>query len=182
MNAGEHTIAGFAADLAAKQPTPGGGAAAAVCAAMACATGAMACRYTTGERYPTVSVQAEACARELDEWRSQALILADADATAYAQVRAAKQAKDSARIATAEAAAAAVPGRLIALCVDAATACTTFRPLCNPWLVSDIDTAVHLLAGVGRAAWRTLLINRPSAEVTQQAQEHLSTLRGLEQS
>lgn len=181
MLAGEHTIAGFAADLAAKQPTPGGGAAAAVCAALACATGAMACRYTTGERYGAVSVEAETCAHQLDAWRTQALLLADSDAAAYAMVRAAKQTKDPAVIATAEAAAAAVPAVLLTLCAEAATRCAAFRPLCNPWLVSDIDTAVHLLAGAGRAAWRTLLINQPSVELAAQAQKNLATLRALEQ-
>ncbi len=181
MNAGDHTIAGFAADLAAKQPTPGGGAAAAVTAALGCASGAMACRYTTGERYAAVTAEAATCASRLDAWRNEALALADTDAAAYATVRAAKQSKDPVAIATAEAAAAAVPALLIALCADAATACADFRPRCNPWLVSDIDTAVHLLAGAARAAWRTLLINQPRPEIVAQARARLAALASLEQ-
>lgn len=181
MTTGEHTIAGFAADLAARQPTPGGGAAAAVTAALGCASGAMACRYTTGERYAAVAGEADDCARRLDGWRVEALALADTDAAAYATVRSAKQSKDPAAIAAAEAAAAAVPALLIALCADAATACATFRPRCNPWLVSDIDTAVHLLAGAARAAWRTLLINQPGPEVAAQARARLAALATLEQ-
>lgn len=163
MKTGEETIGAFATALAAKQSTPGGGAAAAVTAALGCASGAMACRYTTGEKYAAVAAEAEALAADLDAWRDRALALADADAAAYAQVGAAKKTKDPVAIAAAEAAATIVPAELIALCADAAEACAAFRPRCNPWLVSDVDTALHLLAGAGRAALRTLRINRPPA-------------------
>ncbi len=176
MDAGDNTIAGFAAELAAKQPTPGGGAAAAVTAALGCATGAMACRYTTGERYATVSAIAETCALQLDGWRIQALALADRDAAAYAAVRAAKMTKDQLVIAAAASAAAEVPAQLIRLCGEAASVCADFRPRCNPWLVSDIDSAIHLLAGAGRAAWRTLLINQPTDDVAAFARAQLAAL------
>jgi methenyltetrahydrofolate cyclohydrolase len=177
---GEETIAGFAAALAARQPTPGGGAAAAVAAALACATGAMACRYTNGDKYQTVAAEAAALADRLDAWRTRCLALADADATAYAAVGTAKKTKDPAHIAAAETAAAAVPAELLALCAEAASACADFRPRCNPWLVSDIDTATHLLTGAGRAAWRTLLINQPGDELRRSALTHLARLAAAE--
>ena len=154
------TLADFTTALAARQPTPGGGAAAAVTVALACASAAMACRYTTGDKFAVVSGEATSLANRLDGWRQQALTLADADAEAYAAVRAAKAAK---AISDAVAAAARIPADLIALCTIAAAACAGFRPRCNPFLVSDIDTALHLLAGAGRAAQRTLLINQPPA-------------------
>ena len=176
MSTGGETIGAFATALAAKQSTPGGGAAAAVTAALGCASGAMACRYTTGEKYAAVAAESDALAARLDTWRDRALALADADANAYAQVGAAKKTKDPAVVAAAETAAAAVPAELIALCADAATACAAFRPRCNPWLVSDIDTAVHLLAGAGRAALRTLRINRPPAGMLAAADAHIATL------
>ena len=178
---GEQTIAGFATALAARQPTPGGGAAAAVAAALACATGAMACRYTNGDKYQAVAVEAATLADRLDAWRSRCLALADADATAYAAVGTAKKSKDPAQITTAEAAAAAVPAELLALCAEAATACADFRPRCNPWLVSDVDTATHVLAGAGRAAWRTLLINQPAETLRQAGLAHLARLASAEQ-
>ncbi len=178
---GEQTIAGFAAALAARQPTPGGGAAAAVAAALACATGAMACRYTNGEKYQTVAAEAAALANRLDAWQTRCLALADADATAYAAVGTAKKSKDPAQIAAAEAAAAAVPADLLALCAEAAGACADFRPRCNPWLVSDIDTATHLLAGAGRAAWRTLLINQPGDALRHAGLAALAHLAAAEQ-
>jgi methenyltetrahydrofolate cyclohydrolase len=156
-----HTIADFTAALAARQPTPGGGAAAAVTAALACASAAMACRYTTGDKFSVVSGEATSLAGRLDGWRQQALALADADAEVYAAVRTAKAAKDAKGVAASEAAAARIPSDLIALCTIAASACAGFRARCNPLLMSDIDTALHLLAGAGRAAQRTLLINQP---------------------
>jgi formiminotetrahydrofolate cyclodeaminase len=157
------TLADFTTALAARQPTPGGGAAAAVTVALACASAAMACRYTTGDKFAVVSGEATSLANRLDGWRQQALTLADADAEAYAAVRAAKAAKNAKAISDAVAAAARIPADLIALCTIAAAACAGFRPRCNPFLVSDIDTALHLLAGAGRAAQRTLLINQPPA-------------------
>jgi len=166
---GDQTIASFVADLSARQPTPGGGASAAVTAAIACATAAMACRYTTGEKWPAVTTEAEALAAQLDAWRTDALHFADADATAYGAVGIAKKSKDPATIAAAARAAAAVPAGLIALCGAAAHACADFRPRCNPWLVSDIDTALHLLAGAARAARCTLLMNQPAAALINQA-------------
>lgn len=172
----DQAIGGFAADLAARQPTPGGGAAAAVTAALGCATGAMACRYTTGEKFAAVAEEALALATRLDAWRIRALELADADAVAYAGVGAARKTKDPAAIAAAEAAAAAVPAEAMTLCASAAEACALFRPRCNPWLVSDIDTALHLLAGAGRSAWHTLVINRPSVELRAQGEAALASL------
>ena len=180
MSTSGETIGAFATALAAKQSTPGGGAAAAVTAALGCASGAMACRYTTGEKYAAVATASDALAARLDAWRDRALALADADATAYAAVGAAKKAKDPAATAAAETAAAAVPAELIALCAAAAEACATFRPRCNPWLVSDIDTAVHLLAGAGRAALRTLRINRPPADLLTAADAHIAALAEAE--
>lgn len=177
---GDQTIASFVAALSARQPTPGGGASAAVTTAIACATAAMACRYTTGDKWPTVTAEAEVLAQQLDAWRDEALRHADADATAYAAVGVAKKTKDAAVITAAEAKAAAVPAGLIALCGTAATACAAFRPRCNPWLVSDIDSALHLLAGAGRAARRTLLINQPSAGLTEAANLTISRLSAAE--
>ena len=40
--------------LSERTPTPGGGAAAAIAAALGCAAGAMAARYTTGTKYTAI--------------------------------------------------------------------------------------------------------------------------------
>lgn len=177
---GDQTIASFVAALSARQPTPGGGASAAVTVAIACATAAMACRYTTGDKWPDVTSEAEALAQRLDVWRDDALRFADADASVYAAVGVAKKTKDAAIVAAAEAAAAAVPAGLIALCGQVAESCCVFRPRCNPWLVSDIDTALHLLAGAGRAARRILIINQPPAALIELANHTITALSKAE--
>ena len=51
-----------------------------------------------------------------------------------------------------------------------------FRPRCNPWLVSDVEVAIHLLTGAGRAAHATLLANRPPADETSVADRALQRL------
>jgi formiminotetrahydrofolate cyclodeaminase len=160
-------IGAFLAALAARQSTPGGGAAAAVAAALGCASGAMAARYTTGARWADRSAEAEALAAALDAAASSFTTLADEDATAYAAVQTARKAGDAAAQSAAEAEAMAVPVRLLALCARQAEALAAFRPRCNPHLVSDVDTALHLLAGAARAAWRTLLVNRPTPALEQ---------------
>jgi formiminotetrahydrofolate cyclodeaminase len=174
------TIGDLGAALAARTPTPGGGAAAAVTAALGCAAGAMALRYTTGPKWATVSAEAEALAERLDAWRLACLADADADATAYAQVGVARKAGDTAALAAAEAASAAVPERLLARCAEAATALRAFLPKTNPNLVSDVWVGLHLLAGGGRAAHRTLVVNRPPAAVLTTAEGHLAALMAAE--
>ncbi len=173
-------IAAFVRALSARTPTPGGGAAAAVTAALGCATGALAARYTTGKNWAAISAQAENLALSLDDAATQALALADADAAAFAAVGVARKAGDVAALATAERAAAAVPAELLALCALHASALRGFMSVANPQLLSDVKVALHLLAGAGRAAWQTLLVNRPDADTEAIARAHLAELTRAE--
>ncbi len=180
MSTAATTVGELATALAARTPTPGGGAAAAVTAALGCAAGAMALRYTTGPKWAEVSAEAEALAGRLDGWRLACLADADADAEAYAQVGVARKAGDPAALAAAEAASAAVPERLLARCAEAATALRAFLPRANPNLVSDVWVGLHLLAGGGRSAHRTLVVNRPAQAVLDAAALHLAALVAAE--
>ncbi len=173
------TIAAFVSDLAARAPAPGGGAAAAVAAALGAAAGAMAARYTTGPKWPAVTARAEALAATLDAAAAEFQLLAERDAASYAQVQAVRKAGGD--VAAAEAAALAVPVAVLARCADAATALADFLPVCNPNLASDVRVGVHLLAGAGRAAWRTVQVNRPGAAVVAAAQAALARLDQAEQ-
>ena len=162
--------------LAERTPTPGGGAAAATAAALGCAAGAMAARYTTGTKWGALSDQARALAEELDRAAADCLRSATADSIAYAAVGEARKSGDRTRLADAERAAAAVPAELLALCAAQAAGLAAFLPLCNPLLASDVRVAVHLLAGAGRAAWQTLAVNRPGDEERRQAAVHLAEI------
>ncbi len=180
MPLGSTSISAVLADLASRTPTPGGGAAAAITAALGCAAGAMAARYTSGPKYATVAADAQRLAEVLTLAAQDCTRLGDADAEAYAAVIAARQAKDAAASASAGQRAGAVPAELLALCALHATGLAGFITIANPWLVSDVKVGIHLLVGGGRAAWETLLVNAPSAEVRAAATAHLAALAAAE--
>jgi formiminotetrahydrofolate cyclodeaminase len=176
MALGSCTVEALIGALAERTPVPGGGAAAALGAALGAAAGAMAASYTTGPKYAAIEGEARNFADLLSGAARDCLRLGDADATAYAAVGIARKTKDAAAIAAAERAAAAVPADLLALCAQHAAGLAAFIPTCNPFLVSDVKVGIHLLAGAGRAAWQTLLVNKPDAEITAVARAHLTAL------
>lgn len=173
---GATTISDLVRDLAARQPTPGGGAAAAVSAALGCAAGAMAARYTTGPKWAEVTADAERLAQELDVAAQELARLADEDAAAFTALQQARRDKQPEAITAAEQRALGVPVQVITLCVQQACALQTFLPRCNPYLISDVKVGIHLLAGAARAAWQTLLINRPPEAIQRQAEALMADL------
>ena len=176
MTFSDDPIGSFAAALAARSPSPGGGAAAAVGAALGAAAGAMAARYTTGPKWGALGAQAQALAESLDATARTCLALADQDAQAFAALGAARKAKDAQVIENAEERAQAVPAELLAQCALQASALHAFLDLGNPLLLSDVKVGIHLLAGAGRAAWQTLLVNQPSIAQQRIAAAHLNAL------
>lgn len=76
-------------ELADRTPTPGGGAAAALCAATSAALISMVSTYTTGARWADREERMRGIHAEAVELRVRALSLAAADAVAFAQVGAA---------------------------------------------------------------------------------------------
>jgi formiminotetrahydrofolate cyclodeaminase len=175
----QRAIADFLKDLAARTPAPGGGAAAAVSAALGCAAGAMAARYTTGPKWPERTERANALAETLDHASDECLRLAEADASAFVALGEAKKAGEVQHRAALERA-AAIPTDLLAQCAKQAVALADFLPLCNPQITSDVRVAVNLLAGAGRSAWHTLLVNSPAAESKKAAAAHLEALAQAE--
>jgi len=173
MSLADSTIAGLITTLAARTPAPGGGAAAAIAAALGAASGAMAARFTSGVKYADAEGAAQQLASELDGFAQTCLALADEDAAAFAMVRAAN---DPVAKATAELAAARIPLRLMTGCITTIGALTAFAPRCNPWLRSDIQVGIHLLAGATRAAMATLAANRPDQAVLAEGQALLDRL------
>ena len=72
----DRPIGGFIASLSARTAIPGGGAAAAIAAALGCAAGAMAARYTTGPKWAAVASSEQASASAATALRLAAPILA----------------------------------------------------------------------------------------------------------
>merc|ERR1712014_198581 len=119
--------------------------------------------------------EARALAASLQKAAAECIALADADASAYAALQATWKKdyggteEDKAKIA---AEALDVPVSLLRLCCEQAKAVAGFLPRCNPNIVSDAKVSLHLLAGGGRAAYQTALVNTPPPAITEE-------LRGL---
>jgi formiminotetrahydrofolate cyclodeaminase len=160
----DRTIDAYLEHLAAREPAPGGGAAAALHAAQGAALLAMVARYTTGEKY---AAQAEAVARitaESDELRGAALDLAAADAAAFTAVTDAyalprgddgEKAARSAAIAAALAGAARPPADVIGVARRIIALAEELLPIGNPNVASDVAAA----AEAARAAAATARVN-----------------------
>jgi len=180
MSLGSTSVDALIGALAQRTPVPGGGAAAAIAAALGCAAGTMAARYTSGPKYVAVEAEARTLGDLLAKAAQDSTRLGDADAEAYAAVGAARKTKDATAITTAEQRASTVPADLLALCAVHAAGLAAFIPTCNPYLVSDVKVGIHLLAGAGRAAWQTVLVNQPEATVRAVAATHLAALDAAE--
>ncbi|MDA3960602.1 MAG: cyclodeaminase/cyclohydrolase family protein [Planctomycetota bacterium] len=183
MSTAATAIGDWVTQLGARQPTPGGGAAAALAAATGAALGAMAARYTTGKRWADRSGQTEPLIALLDTLAAGFLDLADRDAKAYAALQASWKQNDldPATKAQIEDDARAVPATILERCADSCESIATFVPNCNPMIVSDAKAAIHLLAGAARAAWHTLLINQPNTDMQSRAEAQLQRCSAAEQ-
>ncbi len=182
MTTAQTTLDAFCLDLGRRQPTPGGGAAAAAAAAVGAALGAMAAAYTTGRKWADREAETTALATDLRQAAAAMLARADADTRAYAALT--RSWRDDTlppeeRAAIADTA-RAVPAGLLADCAAHAAALQRFLPRCNPRIVSDARAAIHLLAGAGRAALQTLLVNDPPAAMRDQARCDCDALAAAE--
>src|SRR6059036_2513342 len=82
------TVDEFLTRLGSSDPTPGGGALAAVVGASAAAMLAMTCNFTFGRpRYAHVEAQVRDLLTEIASWQQRLLTLANSDADAYLAVR-----------------------------------------------------------------------------------------------
>ncbi len=146
---GSEPIASFAARLAARTPTPGGGSAAAVVAALASALGEMVLAYSASG--PEASGLA-GLREELERAREEFFRLADRDAASYEAVRAARRrAKEApsdpgapAAVVDALREAAAVPLATARRSQALAERLGAVRDRTNPRLASDLVTALAL--------------------------------------
>lgn len=170
----KQAIGPWVAALGAKKPTPGGGAAGAVAAAIGAASGAMAAIYTTRKKDEESGVAAEArtLADKLNAAASTCIKIADEDEAAYAALQAswkdtAMSAENKAKV---EATALDVPVRLVKLCHEQSVAVHQFLPRCNPNITSDAKVAIHLLAGSARAAYQTVMVNKPPEALDKELQ------------
>ncbi|KAL3809768.1 hypothetical protein ACHAXA_011211 [Cyclostephanos tholiformis] len=174
----------FLANLAAKQPTPGGGAAAAIGASIGSAAASMAASYTQRkkDKESGAAERAESLIVALEV--SSLLQAADDDAVAYADLQR-TWSKDSNGMsveekAAIEARALAIPTKLLETCHSRILQIHNFLPHCNPNIQSDAKVGMHQLAGAARAAYQTVLVNSPPEEDKVRLIKLLNDIREME--
>jgi len=170
--AADQRLGDFLEALASEQPVPGGGAAAAVSAALAASLTAMVVRLSLDRpKYADFSdLHAEALAAS-DAARARFMELADDDATAYAAYRAARSlpresdAEKEARAAATRAAAriaTKVPLELVRACHAQVELVDRVAGRSNLNVASDLEVAALLLDSAARAAAANVRVNLPS--------------------
>jgi formiminotetrahydrofolate cyclodeaminase len=167
MRLEEQTVGDALVSIAAKQPTPGGGAVAALVAAVGAALGEMVVNYSSGK---TSLLEHEALHQEaleaLARFRGLALELAEEDERAYGRLNELwKLEKDDPRRATefppVVEAAIDVPRRALEACLSMLSLLERLAGKTNRMLASDLAIAAVLAeAGARSAAWN-VRINLP---------------------
>ena len=188
--AGE-TIAGFLDDLASGAPTPGGGGAAGLTAALGAALVAMVCNLTIGrEKYRAHEETMRAAHAAAEELRAQALALVSEDAAAYDAVGVARalprgtveeKAARQQRIQEALKGATDVPLRTVAVAARIVELCHTVVGGANVNAISDVGVgALSARAALDGAALNVkinLALIRDEAfkrDVTAQMEQYLA--------
>lgn len=158
------TINNYLSRLASRQPTPGGGAAAALHAAQGAALVAMVARYTTGAKFEQHAALVARITSAADHLVVEALRLADADEHAFQTViDSYKLPSDTDELKSARSAAiqdalvqaAQTPAQLIRVAGEVVSLATDLLDAANPNVISDVAAA----ADAARAAATTARVN-----------------------
>ncbi len=161
----------FAAKLAERSATPGGGSLAAYMAACGAATASMAFRFSTGPKFASVEAEMLRRAQALDALRARALELVDLDTLAFEGVRAGfklpattqaeRAAKDQAvQLATKRA--LEIPLETMEVALRALALAAEGAGEINKNLASDCAAGAWALCGAAEAAWLNVRINAGS--------------------
>ncbi|HLM70254.1 MAG TPA: glutamate formimidoyltransferase, partial [Thermoplasmata archaeon] len=162
---GHESIASFANRLAARTPTPGGGSAAGVVAALAAALGEMVLAYSIDPAKPDPDLVAVRTV--LHEGRIRCLELADADSASYDAVRRSKKVRkerpgDAAaqeEYLKAVRGAAEVPLETARRAVDLAGRLESVRARTRAALASDLVTSLAMFRAATEGALANVAIN-----------------------
>ncbi|MBZ0167544.1 MAG: cyclodeaminase/cyclohydrolase family protein [Candidatus Omnitrophica bacterium] len=147
-----HTLDQYLSVLAKKEPTPGGGSAAALTAAMGAALLAMVTRYSLGKGHPkSVDNKLDRHLTKAESLRKRLTELVDLDAQAYQLVVQARG-QSAAKQRAADAAAAKVPKEVGRLCFQAIQLAPYLVEKGNKYLLSDVEIAVEMLKSAYNSA------------------------------
>lgn len=182
----DRTLRGFCDDLAARTPTPGGGSVAAYLSACGAALVAMACRFTSGEKFAAVEGAMQQRALELDVLRARSIDLVDLDTRSYDAVTAAyklpkssdvEKAARSSAIQAGLRGALEVPAETISRAVAALRLAASAATDVNPNLASDCGAGSACLRSAAEAALDNVRINAASIADKAWAAERLDQAR-----
>lgn len=152
----DQKIGSWLDELASAAPAPGGGAGAAMLAAIGAALIAMVCNLTIGKpRYAEHDELMRAALAAAEELRGRAVALAAADAAAFRAVSEAYQQRDQVAIQAALIGAADVPMRTAAVAVAVIDLAGRVLAGANVNVISDIAVA----ASAARAALEAAAVN-----------------------
>lgn len=165
---GGDRLSEFLDQLAARTPTPGGGSAAGLSAAMGAALLAMVAGYTTGSRFAGVEAEMRGCVEELGELRRRSLRSMEADEEAFAAVSAAyglprrdeaERRRRSAAIQAALVGAAGPPKEVAAVCARLAEIAVLLAERGNRNVLSDVGAGASCAAAALDGARLNVAVN-----------------------
>ncbi len=187
MSIEKATVSEFLEAVAARQPTPGGGAVAALTAGLGAALGEMVLRYRAGK--PSGDAAQEAAIQQalatLNRVRARALPLADEDAEAFGRLSALWKLapgdpRRSGELPGAVAAAIDAPRRVMDASLEALAALHGVRQNAGRGLRSDLAIAAILAQAAAEAAAWNVRINLPQvADAAQRARLEAQTAEAL---
>jgi formiminotetrahydrofolate cyclodeaminase len=163
----EHSIESLVRALAAKEPVPGGGAAAGAVAAIGIGLARMVLAYSIDKKSLAKHTDVnQADNTALEVMADRAMALADEDAVAYAVLNALWKLPedDMEREAgwdTAVDNAIEAPMQTMALCNEALDRCEAMADRTNTMLHSDLNGAIHLLVAATHVAAENVKVNLP---------------------
>lgn len=175
------TIDEFLETLASKSPVPGGGAAAALSAALAVSLASMVCSLTSGKRrFTAVQKDIERIAEESLEFRRQFMLSADEDQQAFLPLAAAyampagsteQKAERENAMQQALAGAAQAPLKLMRLCEQTVPLFLELLEKGNPIALSDVGVGAAMLCASVKAALLNVKINTKMMDDRESAAE-----------
>ena len=177
------SVQNFCDILSSKQPTPGGGASAAVGAAIGAGTASMAGAYTQRKKDEESGAADDARTMISKMDIPSLLSMADDDVKAYLSLQSTWK-KDSGltleETKEIETNALRVPTVLVEACHERIIAVQDFLPRCNPNITSDAKVGIHQLAGAARSAYQTVLVNSPPDEEKERLMKLLRQIQEIE--
>lgn len=179
----DQSLMSLCESLSSKQPTPGGGASAAIGAAIGAGAAAMSGAYTQRKK-DEESGAAEAARSMISKLDIPALLaMADDDVQAY-QLLQSTWKKDTGlsteQIENIQANALKVPTVLVEACHERILLVHKFLPQCNSNITSDAKVGIHQLAGAARAAFQTVLVNSPPEQEKQRLLGMITEIQTIE--